>query len=135
MATRICAGCGYSNQRFSGYCSSCGAVVAKPISLDTREAATDLRLSLGRVCVASVLSAGLYIFYWAYLTWKQMEPVSRERPHYPVWHALTLLIPIYSLFRMHKHMSVIRDLADESRVYHTLSPGVAVHSKQAVDGD
>jgi len=126
MATRICVGCGVTNQPFSSYCSFCRTEFRKPIAQGTQEAATDLRLSLGRVCVVSLLSAGLYLFYWVYLTWKQLEAVSRERPHYPVWHALTLIIPIYSLFRMHKHMSVIRDLADESRVFHSLSPGVAV---------
>lgn len=78
-----------------------------------------LRLSTARVLFLTVVSSGLYLFYWFYLTWKQLETETRES-HYPVWHALTLLVPIYGLFRMHRHISVINELAGG------LSPGLAV---------
>jgi hypothetical protein len=67
-------------------------------------------LSPARILIFSVLSAGLYIFYWSYLTWKQLKSETRE-DHYPIWHALTLVVPIYGLFRMYRHLEVVNDLA------------------------
>ena len=67
-----------------------------------------LRLSVGRVALLTVMSSGLYLFYWFYLTWKQLQTESSET-HYPVWHALTLMVPIYGLFRMHRHVSLINE--------------------------
>ena len=80
-----------------------------------------LRLSTARVLFLTVVSSGLYLFYWFYLTWKQLEPETRES-HYPVWHTLTLFVPIYGLLRMYRHFSVINGLAGG------LSPAFAVIS-------
>jgi predicted nucleic acid-binding Zn-ribbon protein len=66
-------------------------------------------LSPVRLLVFPVVSAGLYIFYWFYVTWRHLKPVTRE-DHYPIWHALTLLVPFYSYFRMHRHLEVIQEV-------------------------
>ena len=73
----------------------------------------------------TALSFGLYIAYWFYLTWKQLQPQTRKE-HYPVWHALTLFVPIYSLFRLHRHMTVIRELSLGVGLTPSLSAGGAV---------
>ena len=72
-----------------------------------------------------ILSSGLYLYYWFYLTWKQLEPETTD-DHYPVWHALTLEVPIYNFFRMYNHMSTVRDLAIRAGVSTSLSPGWVV---------
>ena len=43
-------------------------------------------LSIERVLFMTIVSYGLYIFYWFYITWKQHRDNSGE-PVYPVWHA------------------------------------------------
>jgi len=67
-------------------------------------------LSPQRILFMTIASYGLYLFYWYYVTWyyvtwKQYRD-STGANAYPVWHALTLLVPIYGLFRTHAHMRV-----------------------------
>jgi hypothetical protein len=71
-------------------------------------AAQKILLSPARVLIFSVLSAGLYIFYWSYLTWKQLKAETRD-DHYPVWHALTIWIPLYNLFQIHSISRLFRN--------------------------
>jgi len=86
----------------------------------------DLQLLLNpaRVIVLSVLSAGLYLYYWAYLTWKQLKPETGD-DHYPVWHALSLLVPVYGLFRIHNQLEVIEEMASRAGGP-SLNPSVGV---------
>jgi hypothetical protein len=82
-------------------------------------------ISLNRVLMMSVLSYGLYLFYWYYLTWKQYRDHTRTEV-FPVWHALTLLVPIYNLFRTHAHMRSFKELMVEAGLATTISAGWAV---------
>ena len=50
-------------------------------------------LSQNRILVMAVLSFGLYLLYWFYLTWKQYRDQTSQEA-FPVWHALSLLVPI-----------------------------------------
>ena len=84
-----------------------------------------LRLSVTRLVVLSAVTSGLYFFYWLYLTWKQLQGETKDI-HYPVWHALTLFVPVYGLFRLHKHVQVIQDLTRRVGVETSLTPGLAV---------
>jgi hypothetical protein len=84
-----------------------------------------VRINTGRVIFASVLSAGLYLLYWFYLTWKQLAAETNDR-HYPIWHALCLIVPVYGLFRMHAHTRVIRENAERQGITLTMAPGLAV---------
>ena len=72
----------------------------------------------------AVLSYGLYLFYWLYLTWKQYRDHTGQEV-FPVWHALTLAVPIYGLFRTHAHVRSFKELMFSSGVTSTLSPGWA----------
>ncbi len=72
-----------------------------------------------------VLSYGLYLLYWFYLTWKQYRDHTGQAA-FPIWHALTLLVPIYGLFRTHAHVRSFKELMVSSGVASTLSPGWAV---------
>ncbi len=89
----------------------------------------------GRVLIFTVLSFGLYLLYWMFLTWRQYRDCvaqpqsSDEQPEavqYPFWHALTLLVPIYGLYRTHAHMSAFRDLMRAQNLPTTISPGWCV---------
>ncbi|MBF8267344.1 MAG: hypothetical protein HW388_852 [Dehalococcoidia bacterium] len=117
MADKLCAKCGALNVANASSCSACGAQELREGSF--------LRLSMGRVVLLSVLASGLYFFYWLYLTWKHLQSETRE-VHHPFWHALTLFVPVYGLFRLHKHVRVIQGLALGVGVETSLAPGLAV---------
>lgn len=78
-----------------------------------------------RIALLTVLSAGLYIFYWMYITWRHYRDHTGEIA-YPVFHALTLLVPVYNLFRLHAHMRVYQELMEARGVPTTLNPIRAV---------
>ena len=72
-----------------------------------------------------MLSAGLYLIYWFYLTLTQMDSETGEE-HHTVWHALSLLVPIYGLFKMHGHIKVIKGIVEGAGLVAALSPDLAV---------
>ena len=134
MPEKQCANCGDLNPPDSNYCSNCGSSdfgdvptrLTERLAEGTEPARSPaVRINTDRVIFASLLSAGLYLVYWFYLTWKQLATETNER-HYPVWHALTLLVPLYSLYRMHEHARVIRELAAHKSITSTVAPGLAV---------
>ena len=78
-----------------------------------------------RIVLLTVLSAGLYIYYWMYVTWRHYRDHTGELA-YPIWHALALLVPVYNLFRLHAHMRVYQELMDARGVPTSLNPLRAV---------
>ncbi len=134
MVDKQCASCNELNPEKSNFCSNCGASEFKEIptglsaSLSTPSelrVSAAVHLAIGRVTLLSILSGGLYIFWWFYVTWKQLATETDEE-HYPVWHGLSLGVPIYNLFRMHRHVSVINQLAVGARSTIFLTAGLAV---------
>lgn len=78
-----------------------------------------------RVVVLTLLSSGLYVFYWMYLTWRQYRDHTGEIA-YPIMHALALLVPVYQFFRLHAHIRVYQELMEQRGVPTTLNPLRAV---------
>mgnify|MGYP006997635537 CR=1 FL=1 len=81
-------------------------------------------ISPSRIVVLSAVTAGLYFLYWLFFTWKQLQAETREI-HYPVLHALTMFVPIYGLFRIHKHVAVIEGLAVRTGIEVSLTASMA----------
>ena len=135
MLDKRCTRCGGLNATHANFCSACGAqefVEASaellPDISEPQGAVTGgnaLRLSVTRLVVLSVVTSGVYVFYWLYLTWKQLQSETND-VHYPVWHALTLLVPVYGLFRLYKHVRVVQELAMRAGVEVSLTPVMAV---------
>ena len=134
---RYCRKCGSAVKPSDAFCANCGhsltdespAAASTPFAAERPETvAADLRyrLSPTRVLFMTVITYGLYLFYWFYLTWKQYRDSNGEQTFYPVWHALTLLVPVYGLFRTHAHMRVYRDAMVSSGLVTTISAGWAV---------
>ncbi|MCY3691490.1 MAG: hypothetical protein OXH30_05760, partial [Chloroflexi bacterium] len=67
----------------------------------------------------------LYIFYWMYITWRHYRDHTGETA-YPIFHALSLMVPVYQFFRLHAHMRVFQELMEARDVPSTLSPLRAV---------
>ena len=82
-------------------------------------------ISPNRIVLMTFLTAGLYLFYWMYLTWRQYRDHTGEVA-YPVWHALALAAPIYQFFRLHAHIRVYQELMQAWDVPNTLRPMRAV---------
>ena len=128
----FCTSCGTEVQSSDQFCSACGGPISETSGVRTAGwlgPATPLvlpyRLSLTRVLLMSVLTHGIYLLYWFYLTWKQYRDHTRTEV-FPVWHALTLLVPIYGLFRIHSHMRSYKDLMLDAGLATTISAGWAV---------
>ena len=135
MGSEPCAQCGWTNSEGLNYCGGCG--VSRNDGIDVsqspttpaqvgvnHDSSTQLIIGTTRAVALSLLVSGPYLMYWLYLTWKQLQTETND-VHYPLWHALTLLIPVYGLFRLYKHMDVISGLASRAGLP-TFNPGMAV---------
>jgi hypothetical protein len=129
-----CAQCDEIAPGTSEFCRKCGhnefhelspGLASKLEAIETLANSESLRMEAGRLIIASVFSGGLYIFYWLYITWKQLAKETEEE-HFPVWHALTWVVPVYQLFRLHRHTTVIQSLATGAGVPTTLNPSTMV---------
>jgi hypothetical protein len=136
MTEKLCANCKEINSGNSNFCAHCGFSEFNDVPpglhgrlANNTEASRDpaVIISSNRIILASVLSGGLYIFYWFYITWKHIsiETESTDTNH-PIWHALTLFVPIYGLFRMHAHVRAINELAFRHRIMDNFAPGLAI---------
>ena len=134
---RYCENCGAEVEPGVNFCANCGHRLGNEITEEQsigrydpeyeQAVATELRniLSPQRILFMTIVTYGLYLFYWFYITWKQYRDVTGEQV-YPVWHALTLLVPIYNLFRTHAHTRTFRDLMRDRGLLTTISVGWAV---------
>lgn len=82
-------------------------------------------IPVGRVVIMGVLGSGIYMIFWMYLTWKHYRDHTGEKA-YPVWHALSILVPIYGLFRAHAHIKAYKALMDNNNIPNSLSPMLMV---------
>ena len=69
---------------------------------------------------------GLYVFFWIGFHWAEMKRQLRDDSMYPVWHALAMIVPIYSYFRFHANFRVMNELLAETRSTHRTHPLLAV---------
>lgn len=87
-------------------------------------------VSVTRIILMTVISMGLYWLYWMYRTWKQYRDhtggmaAETGDVHYPVWHGLTQLVPVYGFFRYHAHIREYKELMVERGVPDTLNLGL-----------
>ena len=86
-------------------------------------------ISTGRIIGMTIVSLGIYWLYWMYRTWKQYRDHTAfvvgdsGQTHYPVWHGLTQLVPIYGFFRFHAHIRSYKELMQERGTLDTLNLG------------
>lgn len=66
-------------------------------------------ISARRLLLLTVLSNGIYLYYWFWVTWRQYRNHTGERV-FPGWHTLALGVPIYGLFHVHEHMTAYNRL-------------------------
>ena len=127
-----CPRCQTTNEPGSAHCYHCGLPLEEGSiegyqghTAEPWQGMVRCRVPPQRVLIMSVVSVGLYLLYWFYLTWKHLRD-NTGREAYPIWHALTIFVPIYSLFRIHAHMRVYRELMYTQNLATSISPGWAV---------
>ena len=116
-----CPHCGAEAQGDSLFCASCGRPMVNGSEPD---APVPYLISPNRILFMSFLSFGLYLLYWLYKTWKHYKEHTGAEA-YPIWHALTLFIPIYSSFRAHAHFRTFGELGSRVGLDLRFSPGLA----------
>ena len=127
-----CNNCGTVNEPSARFCGNCGVGLVAPIARDETprpvmalDRDSSYYIPGQRIVVMMALSSGLYLFYWLYITWKQYQEYTGDEV-YPVWHALTRLVPVYGLFRIYAHMQTFRNLMDSANVPSSILPGPIV---------
>lgn len=118
----FCERCGRPAGDHSRFCGFCGYELARSRRL---RGASGRRyqhvLPQRRILLMTAASGSLYTYWWFYVTWRHYRDFTGAQV-FPIWHALTLMVPIYGLFRMHAHLRTYRDLMDRAGVRSTLSP-------------
>ena len=112
MQSTFCSSCD-GIQATANFCERCGVAIEKPLPY---------LMSVHRVVTMSLLSGGIYLLWWAYITWKHYRDHTGEEA-YPVWHALTLLVP---RFRIHAHTRTFKELMMARQLTNSIRPGIAV---------
>jgi len=134
MLEKKCFGCGIQIIGEELYCADCQIVnvdrskdlgQSRPHQSSHYTSGNPVYISLRRIVILSIVSLGLYVFYWLFYTWKQLHQKT-DKQCFPVWHAMAFLIPIYGLTVIYRHMAVIQDLGNKSGAGTSLSPAMAV---------
>ena len=126
-----CGGCGASVFDNQNFCGSCGSGLSQTVFRQSQprtyaaQQTLDYYIPPSRILLLSVLSASLYAFYWFYVTWKHYRDHTGDEMNFPVWHALTQLVPIYNLFRVHHHVRVYEHLMQGVGLRSTIAAGTA----------
>jgi hypothetical protein len=127
-----CPYCAHQVESNHIFCGGCGKALPAESTADPEEALTGqpprtlaYRISPTRILVMTFLSDGLYLFYWFYITWQQYRDHTGNQV-FPMWHTLSLMIPIYGLFRTHAHMRSFKELMQEAGVFRSIAVGWAV---------
>ena len=112
--TRFCPTCGTERPLGAAECAECSYAFGPEQSEAEREVddPSSLELSyyqtnLWLVTLLCLVTAGLYLPVWMALTWSELKRVYRDVNMYPVWHGLSVLVPIYGWLRFYQHCVAI----------------------------
>jgi hypothetical protein len=56
------------------------------------------------------VTGGAYLIVWAGRSWSTMKRERGDSEMRPVWHALSLVVPLYMVFRVHAHFRTLNEL-------------------------
>lgn len=152
---RFCGQCGAERlSAAAAYCRVCGAALDRPTEESPADAAPQQKVEvwaerkvayapsdtpvppdgvewrrqrpLWLVVALTMLTGGFYPIVWLGATWSEMKKELDDPGMHPWGHALTQLVPIYGLFRLHDHFGTIESLLLRARAFSPVYPGGAV---------
>lgn len=113
--TRRCISCGAEVPHQDASCNRCGARNERRV-----------RYSLWRVGILTFLSFGLYYPYWMCISWKHLAEEMPGKKFYPLWHAMSLFVPIYHVVVLYQHFRTIREAQEREGVESNILLALAV---------
>jgi len=78
------------------------------------------------VSLLTFCTLGLYLVVWAGLSWAEIKRERNDPRMHPFWHSLTLVVPVYNLFRIHAHFRAIQELRAQQALPPVIAPAIAV---------
>jgi len=126
-----CPGCGRPRAADDRFCAQCGRAFETQTVLPSNVDAPALERTPTWRAVQSPLLVGalviatfnLYGMWWLGRTWWQLKQEDGDAGKHPVWHALSMLVPIYGYFRFYAHMRGIVGVAATPEARAALQPG------------
>src|SRR5215207_11023344 len=113
---RTCSACEASSPPEAKFCMACGTALMSSDLAPLLPRTTTLAPSwpirqrpTWVVFLLTIFTLGLYWPIWFAQTWSELKRVVRDPGMSPVWHGLSLAVPIYNLFRVHAHFRTIND--------------------------
>ena len=107
-------------------CKHCGGRLNKPTVITSETSSTVHQYSNTqapwRLVLLSVLTSGIYDFYWFYRNWKHLK-IHKKLNIRPVWRTVGLFVPIYGVFLGYWQFKNIRDYAEHAGCPTFSSPG------------
>ncbi len=58
----------------------------------------------------TIATGGAYLIVWAGRSWSMMKRERGDPEMRPLWHALSLVVPFYMIFRVHAHFRTLNEL-------------------------
>jgi hypothetical protein len=58
---------------------------------------------------------GLYLLFWAGFHWAELKRQLGRDNMYPLWHALSIMVPIYSYYQYYRNFSVQNELMETTQ--------------------
>lgn len=90
------------------------------------------RRPLWLVVVLTLVTSGSYLLVWFGVSWAELKRLARNQGMSPVGHALSLLIPILGLYRVHAHFRMLDALCASRGLAAGIRPVAAVAAMAAV---
>lgn len=123
-ALKRCPYCGEEIRVEAGKCRFCNEWLPGAFRPDA--ASGEMRYShaqpITKLVLLSILTFGLYQFYWFYRNWKTIKAQTGV-PLSPGWRTVGLFVPIVSIFMVNDQFKLIHTVASASGLRPRFSPG------------
>ena len=74
----------------------------------------------------TLVTGGAYLIVWAGRSWSTMKRERGDPEMRPLWHALSLAVPLYMIFRVHAHFRTLNGLLARSGARERANLAIAV---------
>jgi hypothetical protein len=69
---------------------------------------------------------GVYLLFWVGFNWAELKRQLNRDNMYPIWHALSIIVPIYSYYQYYRNFSVQNELMETTRSQERTRPFLVI---------